>query len=273
MTSGDVHYAMVGSCLTEPAETYRNRIAENTVNFITEFATMGPNSIETNRKIYSEEEIWPQGELWAERLMDNPYDCLPWNFLEMQHIYIDKFYGKSKHLSDFTFKGMLMQAEMLKAELEYARFRKGRTMGCANWMYNDIWPSGTWSVIDYYNEPKQVYYQQRKTYAPVLISYSQNEHEETCLFVANDTPHELTLQIRYGLKTIEGEVCWEKEQKLSVDKNGYYSEVVAVGRTQTNEYFYVEAFDNSGKRYKNLYSQCLWKDCKYESDYTFPNHK
>ena len=43
-----------------------------------------------------------------------------------------------------------------------------------NWMYTDIWPSGSWSVIDYWCEPKQAYYQMKRSYEPKLITFVQN---------------------------------------------------------------------------------------------------
>ena len=35
-----------------------------------------------------------------------------------------------------------------------------------NWMFDDIWPTGTWSVIDYYLKPKAAYYTLKREYAP-----------------------------------------------------------------------------------------------------------
>lgn len=266
-TSGDVHTASIGSCLTESVEGYRERIAEHTYNFLTEIAVMGPNSVETNQKMYPKEELWPQGPSWAEHIMENPYDCTDWDFLDIQHIYIEKFYGTAKNLQDFTFKGMLYHAEALRAETEYSRFRKGRTMGCANWMYNDIWPSGTWSVVDYYGEPKQAYYQQRKSYAPVLVSFAQNEKGETCLFVANDTPIQRNMTLEFGLKKLDGEVLQNESLTIALEENGYFSKVAYDGVTERDVYFYVKGWDSEGEHYHNLYSQLFWKDCQFKSDY------
>lgn len=267
-TSGDVHTASIGSCLTEDLEGYRARIAEHTYNFLTEIAVMGPNSLETNEKIYPKDQLWPQGPVWREHIMENPYDCMDWDFLDMQHIYIEKFYGKAENLNEFTFKGMLYHAEALKAESEYSRFRKGSTMGCANWMYNDIWPSGTWSVVDYYGEPKQAYYQQRKSYAPVLVSFSQNEQGETCLFIANDTPKQKKMILECGRKKLDGTVLWKEELHVDISENGYFSKPIFEGVSEKDTYFYVKGQDSEGENYHNLYSQLFWNGCTFESDYS-----
>jgi beta-mannosidase len=112
---------------------------------------------------------------------------------------------------------MTTHAETLRAEAEYARFNKGRTWGFMNWMFSDIWPSGTWSIVDYYGEPKQAYYQLKRSYEPKLLTFVQANDGKTYLSLINDTKDAVNTVIEYGLKTLNGEIVWSDEASVSLD--------------------------------------------------------
>ena len=97
---------------------------------------------------------------------------------------------------------MQIQAEALKTEIEFARANKDVSGGIMNWMYSDIWPSGTWAVIDYYLEPKQAYYQLKRSYQPLYATFVYCADGKTRLAVMNDTFKDVEIEIRYGKKTL-----------------------------------------------------------------------
>ena len=76
-----------------------------------------------------------------------------------------------------------------------------------NWMYSDIWPSATWSIVDYYCEPKQVYYQIKKSFAPVLLTFVEDENG-THVALINDGNESVETEVVHGLKTLDGEVLY-----------------------------------------------------------------
>ena len=113
-------------------------------------------------------------------------------------------------------KGMTAHAETLRAEIEYARFNKDKCGGFMNWMYSDIWPSATWAVVDYYLEPKQAYYQMKKSYAPVLLTYVDTK-DGLNLALINDTQKILTAKITYGEKTLDGRILYSEFLDATVE--------------------------------------------------------
>ena len=266
-STGDVHVSFVNACLFHDVKYYRERLSENAYNFISESAIMGPNSLETNKKMFPGEDLAANEALWRDRLMDNPYGGLDMDFFDIQRKLAESLYGKIDTLRRFTAKGMLAHAEFLKAESEFARFNKGITWGYLNWMYNDIWPSGTWSVADYYTEPKEAYYMQKRAYSPTLVSFV-NAGGRICLFAVNDGLEEVRLKMVYGVKNIDGTKVWEKRHFERLDKNGKFIKEMPRGEPGTNEYFYVYAADEKGGRYRTLYSDTMWSGCDFKSRYT-----
>lgn len=73
-------------------------------------------------------------------------------------------------------------------------------------MYSDLWPSATWAVVDYYLEPKQAYYQMKKSYAPVLLTYVDTK-DGLNLALINDTQKILTAKILTEKRRWTAEFC------------------------------------------------------------------
>ena len=265
--SGESHYNSLEKSLVEGVKNYRKLITGAVVPFISECALMGPNSIQTNKKIYPEDKLWPVNEYWEDRLMDNPYGAVLITFANRQKYYAETLYGELKNLQDFTAKGMLMHAELFRAECEMARRNKGKTQGFLNWMYSDIWPSGSWSVIDYFGEPKQVYYQMRKSYAPLLVSFVQNADEKTELIVVNDCLEKYEGKLVYGMKSINGTIIFKKEISICVNANDIMIQVMDCDELPNDVYWFA-TYIVGGKQEKTLYSPTFWTGT-YVSDYTY----
>ena len=199
--------------------------------------------------------------------MDNPYGAVLITFANRQKYYAETLYGELKNLQDFTAKGMLMHAELFRAECEMARRNKGKTQGFLNWMYSDIWPSGSWSVIDYFGEPKQVYYQMRKSYAPLLVSFVQNADEKTELIVVNDCLEKYEGKLVYGMKSINGTIIFKKEISICVNANDIMIQVMDCDELPNDVYWFA-TYIVGGKQEKTLYSPTFWTGT-YVSDYTY----
>ncbi|MFI5150949.1 MAG: glycosyl hydrolase 2 galactose-binding domain-containing protein [Bacteroidia bacterium] len=84
--------------------------------------------------------------------------------------YIDRHYRKPKDFESFVYLSQLLQAEGMKTAIEAQRRNKPACMGSLFWQWNDYWPSVSWSVMDYYGDPKAGFYAAYKAFAPVLLS-------------------------------------------------------------------------------------------------------
>lgn len=264
--SGESHHNSFERSILEGVRKYRSLVAEKRVPFISEAALMGPNSVETNEKIYPADKLWPMNEYWDDRLMDNPYGVLHMTFAQRQMKYATDMYGEVKNLNDFTAKGMLMHAEAMRAESEFARSGEGITSGFMAWMYGDIWPSGSWSVVDYWCEPKQAYYQMKRSFAPRLVTFVQNASGKTDLVVVNDTLEPYSTEIRYGAKRFDGEVLFERTTNVYALGEKPFFEEVAFDCDRADIYLFAEYVDG-GEQRKNIYSPKMWCDASFTSDY------
>ncbi len=64
----------------------------------------------------------------------------------------------------------VVQAEGIAMGIEAQRRAMPRCMGTLFWQLNDVWPSFSWSCIDYKGTPKLLYHMLKTVYAPQLIS-------------------------------------------------------------------------------------------------------
>ena len=262
--SGECHYCHFESFLRRSLREYRQMVTKGRVPFISEAGFMGPNTVEANKRIYPEDKLWPMNELWNDRLMMNPYSPIPTTFAEKQMQYAGK-YGEVKNLEDFTAKAMLMHAEGIHLEAEFARIGKELTSGWMTWMFSDIWPSGTWSVTDYWCEPKQAFYQMKRSLRPRLVTFAQNKEGITELCVVNDTCKPFATTIRFGLKTIQGETIWADSVDVNIDEE-VFRKAVDVDNQRAGVYLFAE-YEDEGEMVKTLYSPILWSEVAFESDY------
>ncbi len=266
-TSGESHAGSFESSLATGALCYRDNVSGSAVSFVSECAIMGPGSLESLKKMFPADKLWPINEYWDDRLMDNPYAAILMTFAKRQEYYADTLYGKSDTVEQFIAKGMTVHAETMRAEIEFARANAG-CGGFMNWMYSDIWPSATWSVVDYYCEPKQVYYQMKRSFAPVLVTFVQNEAKQLQLVLMNDSTKAVVTQITYGLRKLSGETLWSQAvatscqpgEKLAVDITGDY-----LGE---NCYLFAE-YELEGKKQSTIFSYDMWHSCRFASDYSY----
>ena len=266
-TTGESHAGCFEACLERGIENYREVLAENVVPFVSECAIMGPCSLQGLKRMFPEDKIWPMNEYWADRLMDNPYSSVLMDFPTREKYYAEFLYGECKNVRDFIAKGMTAHAETLRAEIEYARFNKEKCGGFMNWMYSDIWPSATWAVVDYYLEPKQAYYQMKKSYAPVLLTYVYTK-EGLNLAIINDTRKSLTTKITYGEKTTDGKVLFSEVIDATVGGGSVFGKIVNGETQEKNSYLFAEAVID-GEKITTVFSSSMWKKCKFKGDYTY----
>ena len=262
-SSGESHAGSFETCLTTGPEHYRKAVGENIVPFVSECAIMGAGPLESLKKIFPEDKLWDMNEYWDDRLMDNPYSAVQMTFPRRQKFYAECLYGECKNIRDFICKSMTVHAETMRAEIEYARFNAESCGGFMNWMYSDIWPSATWSVVDYYGEPKQVYYQMKKSYEPTLLTFLEDKGE-TYVALINGGNDLADTEITYGMKTLGGKVLYSKKARFRVLPNKAEKLAVDWDYRVKDTYLFVEDAEHSA-----VYSYDMWHTCTFKSDYSY----
>lgn len=264
-TSGESHAGSYESSLIDGVLNYRNKVSESGVMFVSECANMGPGTLEIYKRMFPEDKLWPMNEYWRDRLMENPYSVFKVPFCERQLLYADTLYGKSDTLRQFVAKGMTSHAESMRAEIEFARANPA-CGGFMNWMYSDIWPSATWAVVDYYCEPKQAYYQMKRSYAPIVVTYVQNEDKQLQLVLLNDDMREATVDVTYGMRTLDGKTVWQRTATLTTAGN---STVDIVDKYDAPDSYLFAEYDLDGVKHDTAFSYDMWHTCRFMSDYTY----
>jgi beta-mannosidase len=108
------------------------------------------------------ENWWPINKEWEYRDFQR--------FLMLYLAEILKDHRGSVTLKQFIKLSQLYQSKLLKFGIESFRRGKGKIHGTILFTFNDAWPSITWSIVDYYRNPKEAYFAVKKAYQPILCS-------------------------------------------------------------------------------------------------------
>jgi len=265
-TSGESHHNVFEISLVDGMANYRKALNAQVVPFVSECAVMGPCSLQGMKKIFPEENLWPMDYMWKDRFMENPYGTVPMDFPHREAEYAKQLFGEPKDLEDFIPKGMMAHAEALRAEIEFARAHKGINSGILNWMYTDIWPSGTWSVIDYWLEPKQAFYQMARSFKSIYVSFFEDKDGKTKLFAVNDTLLTLNVPIQVSCKDYSGKTIYTQDIRVeSLDNRS--SEVVELDFEPKEGTYLVAEYQILTTKQKTIYSPRMYSDAKCSGDF------
>ena len=267
--SGETHFSSFGTAVVKGVMNYRSFINREIVPFASENVSLGPVSRQAYDRFFPADKQWPMNDMWTDRMLMNPYaaeeERIP--FGEAERKFVTEAYGAPKSLDEFIAKGMTLHAELIRSEIEYQRSRKEFTSGFMNWMYSDMWPTGTWAVVDYYTEPKQAYYQMKRSYAPVIMSFIENKDKEVLLIGVNDYLQSVEAEFEYGLKTLQGETVWKKSGVCTIHPDKAFTEK-GVGSVATKDAYLYIRYTVNGETQTSVFSLDFWSKCDFESDYT-----
>ncbi|MFQ6098895.1 MAG: glycoside hydrolase family 2 protein, partial [Armatimonadota bacterium] len=162
---------------TPSGMSYRH-YAEDECRFCSEFGIHASPPLRTLRRHIAASELEYDSEQFLYRIKDPDKD----RKRRMMQAHI----GEPTSLEQYETFSMLVQAEGLKYGIEHYRRRKFHCSGALFWQLNDCWPCISWSVLDYYLNPKAGWYYARRAYEPVLLSFA-DEQAGASLWGVNDT--------------------------------------------------------------------------------------
>lgn len=146
---------------------YERFVVGTESNFLSECAVLGMCNYESLLKFAPESKLTTDSPFLEDRFLGNPYTYVMPMFFERQKTLAEGMYGKATDVRDLVKKIGRAQADVMETEIVYARVN-GRTNGFLSWMFDDIWPTGTWSVVDYYLSRKPAYYAMKRCFAPLM---------------------------------------------------------------------------------------------------------
>jgi len=222
--SGDAHLSALASTFSKESKgffDYRNCVNSIDTSFNSEFAIQGPGRLQSFEKFMPEEHYWPIDDLWNYRITYNPYDDHDTRtFAEKQLALTQAFFGDPKDHAEFIKYGMMVHAEAMWDEMFGYRTKRPINSGSMFWMFSDPWPTGSWSVVDWYGLPKAAYYASKRASRPLQIGWKNRADESGWELVAcNDTLAAYEGMLFFGEETLAGESKWSKELSVSVPAN------------------------------------------------------
>jgi len=230
------------------------RYKENAGRFISEYGLQSLPEINTIRKFDSTITKWT---LETEALNFRQRSKMPWiskNFtgFDMMEYYITKYFSSPENLEEFIYLSQLTQALGLTNAIHAHRRNRPYTMGSLYWQIDDVWPTVSWSSVDYFGNWKAAHYGVKKAFDPVLISPDVEESTLT-ITVVNDKLKELSGTLFLDMFTLDGLRVFSIDSLVNIQANSalsVYTELTGellCGQNENNVYLstYIETGDST----------------------------
>ncbi|MBT7065960.1 MAG: hypothetical protein HN919_06640 [Verrucomicrobia bacterium] len=177
--------------------------------FFDELARSSIPSVKSMRRLVDPDEFWPTGFTGAVRgPSDSPLPA-SWKRLDLGPPFgrwstfqysgpVGEFYDTGETPEGLVYRLGAAHSRYFRDCVEWSR-RSGpsadtdngvRSAGVMVWKLSDAWPQIGTSMIDYFLEPKMVYYALRRAYEPILLSFEIGRALR--LWLVNDTGREVT---------------------------------------------------------------------------------
>ena len=146
--------------------------------------------------------------------------------------YLSQTYKYPSEFGTLLYASQLLQAEAMRYGVEHLRRHRGRCMGALYWQLNDIWPTASWSSVDYYGRLKALHYVAKRFYNPIMISCKETGEWDTREFpttdprvgyetkaqlcVTNETRGDVTGEAVWALRDSTGKILKEGKTALTV---------------------------------------------------------
>jgi beta-mannosidase len=174
----------------EDLSDYKDEFKKFRARFIAEEPQMGAISFSSLRRFMDEKDIYETDDMWLYHTQSNP--ALKRELFEYLTMMTEKILGKFTDGRDRLFKMRYMQYEWIRVVMEQARREKGLCSGIIYWMMNECWPAASgWSLIDFYNLPKDGFYSFKRCARPVVASVDYDGKFYNALIVNDGKEREI----------------------------------------------------------------------------------
>jgi len=173
---------------------YRQIWKQFRARFLAEEPQLGAISLGSLLRFSLPEDIYGESdEMWNYHTQSNP--ALKMTIFDMTAQFARNILGEFTSPEDRFFKLRYLQYEWVRLSLEQLRRELWFTSGVIFWMLNDCWPASSgWSIIDYYNKPKDAYYAVKRLTADRVISF--DEEAGLCRLYASNVREEAKAKLR-----------------------------------------------------------------------------
>ncbi|RHL12956.1 MULTISPECIES: sugar-binding domain-containing protein [Bacteroides] len=236
--------------------------------FASEVGSPSLPTAESLRKMMSEEDLWPIGDVWYY------HDWLKgqWGnnaFIQSYEEGINNQFGISSGVDEFCRKAQLVNYESYRAIFESWNSKLfNTTSGVLLWMSHPAWPSMVWQTYSWDYETPGAYYGAKKACEPVHIQYNMITRE---IEIVNTSLQSLSeLQAIGQIISLQGKVLYEETSHLDISPNQVSTAIKLPIQNIPNECYFVrlQLRDKNRIISQNFY----WISDKKPHDYTSLNN-
>lgn len=137
----------------EPFENFEKNVGR----FMSEYGFQSFPEMNTLRKVIASEDLHLESEV-----MKNRQKSYIGNGMISKHI--EQYYSPPKSFEEFVALSQKVQAKGMQMAIESHKSKQPHCMGTLFWQLNDCWPGPSWSVIDYYGNKKDAYFEVKRSY-------------------------------------------------------------------------------------------------------------
>lgn len=178
--------------------------------------------------------------------------------------YLANTYKYPTEFGTLLYASQILQAEAIRYGVEHLRRHRGRCMGALYWQLNDIWPTASWSSIDYYGRWKALQYVAKRFYKPIMISCQEigekafrplvtmdpriGYETKAQLCVTNETLQDVTGVVTWALRDNTGAILQEGKEEVTVPSlTSVWLEEMDFARTDVEHNYISYAFCVNGE--------------------------
>ncbi|MEP3428492.1 MAG: glycoside hydrolase family 2 protein [Roseibium sp.] len=161
---------------------------------------------------------------------------------------IQRYFRFPEKFEDMVYLSQLSHGLAMKTSIEFWRSNTPRCMGTLYWQLNDTWPVASWASLEYGGGWKSTHYQARRFFAPVMVTAQPDaETGEIVLFVVNDTPGAVSLNLEVRSVSVAGNISTLKEISVVAGTEGAQEVFrLPAGTLKNDEFLHFSWVDRDG---------------------------
>lgn len=204
---------------------YHELMMSGLTRFNSEIPIFGAPAISSMKRFLSDERLYDDACLEF-HTKNNPIGIFKvFTIYDGHKAFAEKLLGNFQSEEDKLLKMRCIQYEWVRYMVELYRRNKEYSGGALFWMYNDCWPSNSWSVVDYYANPKAGWYALKNSCSPTVGSIHRDE-KAFVITVMNDGRKDVKGTVRIALWNVQEQLP-EKSQEIPFFVSGNETAIVS----------------------------------------------
>ncbi len=130
--------------------------------------------------------------------------------------YMSRTYPVPSSFRDYVYVGQILQGHGMDYALRAIRRAYPENMGALYWQLNDVWPTVSWSSIDYWGNYKAMHYKVCRAYAPTIVDLVRQDDEYRLWLVSDSTSLTGFLGIQLDAYDFCGQLLWTQGYSTTV---------------------------------------------------------